>query len=68
MDGLITPQMKRMLTLANGSMGCSGNIYGNEIFEAKKKGWVKESPSNDQNDLAGRYKITEAGRSALESQ
>lgn len=58
----MTDKMKRTLTLASGSIGVAGSSV---TLEAEKNGWVKFF-KRPQNSMTSRYKITEAGRAALE--
>lgn len=59
----MTDQMKRTLTLATGNIGVAGSSL---TLEAEKNGWLVYFRT-PQNSMTARYKITEAGRAALEA-
>ena len=59
----MTEQMKRTLRLASTSVGAAGSSL---TFEARRMGWVVFFKHN-QNSITFRYKITEAGKAALEA-
>ena len=65
--GALSPQMERMLTLAKGKMGAPDNIYGDQINEALRKGWVtgEEGYTKAGGNRVTRYHITPAGEAAL---
>ena len=58
----MTEQMKKTLFRATGQIGVAGSSL---TFEAMKAGWLV-SAGTPQNSTTTRYKITEAGRAALE--
>jgi hypothetical protein len=59
----MTNQMKRTLTIAAGKIGVAGSGL---TFEAQKRGWLKYV-GTPQNSTTSRYKLTEAGRAALDA-
>lgn len=59
----MTEAMKKTLIRATSSIGVAGSIL---TFEARKMGWVKYA-GTPQNSTTARYKITEAGKLALEA-
>lgn len=59
----MTEQMKRTLTIASGKIGVAGSSL---TFEAQNKGWLK-CVGAPQNSTTLRYKLTDAGRAALEA-
>ena len=62
----MTDAMKKMLEKASRPGGCPDNIFGREIFDARKLGWVTDRMGFT---LGGNRRywamITDAGRDAL---
>ena len=62
----MTAQMTRLLNLASGTLGAPDNIYGSQIIEARRMGWIagQEPFTKAGGNRKTRYFITEAGRIA----
>lgn len=62
----ISPQMERVLTMSSGKMGAPDNIYGDQINEAVRNGWIAmQSGYTATGNSKTRYFITDAGRQVL---
>ena len=62
----LTSQMERMLTLASGKIGAPDNIYGDQINEARRAGWIESKNGyTATGNSKTRYFITDKGREAL---
>jgi len=63
---MMTDAMEKMLEKASNPSGCPDNIFGREIFDARKMGWVIDRMSFTATGNR-RYwaMITDAGRDAL---
>lgn len=59
----MTDQMKKVLTRAAGNLGVTAG--GQAFYEAQKNGWIGGLFYN-QNSTTARFRITDAGRKALE--